>query len=1067
MRGHLTLLCRHVTVSLDSRADALEAPVFNSRADLPPITSSQMRYALRAVQRDIHAARAVHGDGKLSTIGATGLIVGPFEPDVYWAAEQLVRAQSEALRSSLCDAPECGYQVVHDSAPVSPMLFDVSGAADPAASAHAWIERDFSVPFAADGLVVASRHVLFKLGEQEHLVYCKYDHALFDGWGTSLFATRLGIAYSRIIAGEVVQPVVEVSTAEMLEDEHAYLASRRHAADREYWLQRMQRYAGGYFTPATSLVNRRIVLGLDQQEMSALKHWTNAEQVGAFHFFAAVLHATLFRLVAARDLSIGLPILNRRNAREKQTIGLFLGFCCLRASASPSMSVAELARSVAVQMKADFRHQRYPLEAIAGETGGLPFEVSLSYEKHDYNVALAGSPAFVTPLQTPAQAYALKVFVRDFDNIRPIFIDFDVNDSCFGGLSPELLVETFQAVMRQALASPATQLLSIRPMRVPPTVRAQRQDTGVVVTDLCSEFERMAARTPAAVAVRGASGALDYAQLDAHANTLAASLRALDVGPEARVGLCGTRDIHFVIGMLGILKTGAAYVPLDLAYPAERLDFLIADSGVMALVGEAADLGRLPAHALPCCVIDPQEQPAAQSAAQPRRIAPQQAAYVIYTSGSTGTPKGCVITHANVLRLFEVSAAPFALGPTDVWSVFHSTAFDFSVWEIWGALLHGGSAVFVPYETSRDPQAFAAFMQQQRVSVLSQTPSAFRLLAEQPGLLPDLRLVVFGGEALESSSLREWFARYGDQRPQLVNMYGITETTVHVTARVLGSADVGGALCPIGEPLADLSLQLLDSYGEPVLPGVTGEIYVGGAGVARGYLNRPGLTATRFVPDPYGPPGSRRYRSGDLARRRADGETEYLGRADQQVKIRGFRIEPAEIEAALRLHPAVRDAAVVCERSAQGEMRLIGYVSAVAAEELEGLRAHLVAQLPAHMVPAHLIRLDTLPLTHNGKLDRGALPAPETLAPHAHEAPATPTEKLLAGIWARVLGVTPNRNDNFFALGGDSILSLRMVNEVRSAIGRAIPLQGIFSAASLRGFAAWLDTLPASATVES
>ena len=330
------------------------------------------------------------------------------------------------------------------------------------------------------------------------------------------------------------------------------------------------------------------------------------------------------------------------------------------------------------------------------------------------------------------------------------------------------------------------------------------------------------------------------------------------------------------------------------------------------------------------------------------------------------------------------------------------------------------------------------------------------MLAAQPGTLPDLRLVVFGGEALAVSSLRDWFSQYGDQHPLMVNMYGITETTVHVTARTLCREGAARAGSPIGEPLADLSLQLLDRYGEPVLPGVAGEIHVGGPGVARGYLNRPGLTATRFVPDPDGPPGARCYRSGDLARRRADSEIDYLGRADQQIKIRGFRIEPAEIEAALRLHSTVRDAAVVFDPNPQGEPRLIGYLTGIAHDDINTLRTHLAASLPAHRVPAHLV-----------VLDRRALPAPAAVAQNAYEPPATPTEALLAAIWTRVLGIAPGRNDNFFALGGDSILSLRMVNEVRNATRCNVPLQGIFTTSSLQGFAAWLDTLAASAASDT
>jgi amino acid adenylation domain-containing protein len=860
-----------------------------------------------------------------------------------------------------------------------------------------------------------------------------------------------------------VSPVVcqETGINEMLVDERNYLSSEKYATARKYWAKRLESYEGGHFARATSLANRRMVLSLTEDEMTALQKWTAVEKVTEFHFFAAVLHVTLFRLVAARDLTIGLPILNRRTAREKQTVGLFLGFCVLRTSPALGSGFSDLVKSIGAQLKADFRHQRYPLETLANETGSLPFEVSLSYEKHDYNSAFTGTSTIVTPLRTPVQSYPLKVFIRDFDTKRPIFIDFDVNNSCFGDLDPEMLVSTFQSVMREALDDRDTGLIPA------PVMEPSRQAPAALHTDLCSVFERVAAQHPASVAVQGDSGTLTYAALEARANALAWSLRERGAGPEMRIGVCGGRDIHFVVGMLAVLKTGAAYIPLDPAYPADRLAFLIADSGMIALVGSAAELEHMPASDLPRCTIDLQDAADPGRGAPPRQLCAAQAAYVIYTSGSTGTPKGCIVTHANLLRLFDATGKPFGLSSSDVWSVFHSTAFDFSVWEIWGALLHGARAVFVPYETSRDPQAFAEFLRMHRVSVLSQTPSAFRLLDGQPGMLPELRLVVFGGEALATASLRDWFRRYGDQRPRMVNMYGITETTVHVTARTLRREDADRAhASPIGQPLADLSLQILDRHGQATLPGVAGEIHVGGPGVARGYLNRPGLTAARFVPDPDGPPGSRRYRAGDLARRRADQEIEYLGRADQQIKIRGFRIEPGEIEAAIRRHPAVRDVAVICDQDARGAARLVAYVTHTSTDDpgtLPGtLRERLGASLPAHMVPAHFVTLAALPLTHNGKLDRRALPAPRAAHDDAtHEPPVTPTEQLLADIWGRVLNCTPGRNDSFFALGGDSINSLRALNETRQATGLDLPLQGIFSAPTLRAFAAWIDGIAA------
>ncbi|AOJ09695.1 hypothetical protein WS71_20550 [Burkholderia mayonis] len=1019
---------------------------------------------MRAAQRNIHAAKKIHEDHRLANIGATARIVGPLDHDLFWRAADFVARHSPALRSSLHDSVDGMFQIVHDDARVARDMLDLRAHADPHAAARRFVDDDFERrPFASDGREIANSMVLIRVGDTEHIAYAKYDHALFDGWATSRFYTLLCDAYNRLRAGG--EPVAwrETHIDAMLDDERAYLSSDKCAASRRYWAERLASYDSTYFRRATSLPNRRTVLELTAHEAAEVRAWAGTRHANAFHFFAAVLHATLFRVVAARDLAIGLPILNRRTATDKQTIGLFLGFCVLRTAAAPADTFTDLVARIAAQLKADFRHQRYPLDALAGEQGRLPFEVSLSYEKHDYDATFDGTSTTVTPLRTPAQSYPLRVYVRDFDTRRPIFVDFDTNDSCFGDLTPKALVETFRSVMREALDDTNARLVPAKPSRGdapaarPPATPMPRH------ANLCSAFEAIAARHPADIAVSGGAGSLTYAQLDARANALAASLRALGAGPEQRIGLCSGRDLHFAIGMLAILKTGSAYVPLDPAYPGERLRFLIDDSAMIAIVGMTGELDRLPPHDLPRRAIELDDDDAPHPA-PPRTLCADQAAYVIYTSGSTGAPKGCVVTHANVLRLFDVTRTPFELSSNDVWSVFHSTAFDFSVWELWGALLHGARAVFVPYDTSRDPLAFAGFLRDHRVSVLSQTPSAFRLLDRQHARLPALRLVVFGGEALAPASLRDWFDRYGDVRPRLVNMYGITETTVHVTARSLRRDDADSALSPIGDPLADLSLHILDPHGEPALDGVAGEIHVGGPGVARGYLNRPGLTAARFVPDPAGPPGARRYRAGDLARRRADGEIEYLGRADQQIKIRGFRIEPAEIEAALRLHPAVRDAAVVCDADAHGNARLVAYVTRRAIDSADAasdsnlppgtlepaephhafdasfdacdaaaLRAHLAARVPAHMIPAHFVALAALPLTVNGKLDRRALPAPKTLLDTvAHTPPVTPTERLLADIWTRVLGRSPSRHDSFFALGGDSINSLAVITGARA-----------------------------------
>jgi amino acid adenylation domain-containing protein len=439
---------------------------------------------------------------------------------------------------------------------------------------------------------------------------------------------------------------------------------------------------------------------------------------------------------------------------------------------------------------------------------------------------------------------------------------------------------------------------------------------------------------------------------------------------------------------------------------------------------------------------------------------PTNLAYVIYTSGSTGQPKGALLTHANVLRLFEASAEHFSFGPDDVWTLFHSCAFDFSVWEIFGALLYGGKLVIVPHAVSRSPEDFHALLIEQKVTVLNQTPSAFKPLinvacAAQQKLA--LRYVVFGGEALDVPSLKPWFDHFGDQSPKLINMYGITETTVHVTHRVITTADIKTQGSPIGAPLADLSWYLLDAALNPVPKGCIGELYVGGAGLARGYLNRQDLTATRFIPNLFAEDGSRLYRTGDMARYRTDGSIDYLGRSDHQVKIRGFRIELGEIEAQLLAQPQIRQAVVLAQDNASGQQLVAYLVGDESSREI--LKAALKDNLPDYMVPAHLIFLPNLPLTANGKLDRKALPQPD--ASHLqgeYVAPQTELERQIADIWQDVLKLERvGLTDNFFELGGHSLLVIKVVSRLQLQLGLQLTPQQLFQAPVLGDFAAGLE----------
>ncbi|MGA5303627.1 amino acid adenylation domain-containing protein [Nucisporomicrobium flavum] len=513
---------------------------------------------------------------------------------------------------------------------------------------------------------------------------------------------------------------------------------------------------------------------------------------------------------------------------------------------------------------------------------------------------------------------------------------------------------------------------------------------------------------PNAVAV----GDLTYAELEARANRLAHELIARGVRPESRVAVRLPRSEELIVALLAVVKAGGCYVPVDSAAPKARQDSIIGDARPVCVIGEGGIGVDAPGR--------PDTRPAVD-------MNPDNAAYVIYTSGSTGRPKGVVVTHRDVRALFAAADRTFDFSADDVWTMFHSYAFDFSVWELWGPLLHGGRLVLVPHDVARDPQRFRALLRDERVTVLNQTPSAFYPLIEADAAEPDrlpLRYVVFGGEALDPSRLAPWYER--NAGPVLVNMYGITETTVHVSFRELDPADVTRPSV-IGGALPGLAVHVLDAYLQPVPEGMTGEMYVAGAQLARGYLDRPALTASRFVANPYGP--GRLYRSGDLARWE-NGELVYLGRSDQQVKVRGYRIEPGEIEAALLALPGIANAAVVVR-----DGRLVAYLVARAGSrpDVDAIRAHLASVLPDYMVPAAFVTLDALPLTVNGKLDRAALPAPaRTVAAPVEAAGEIPAVTALRELFAEVLGLDGVPADgDFFALGGDSIVAIQLVNRAK------------------------------------
>jgi amino acid adenylation domain-containing protein len=629
----------------------------------------------------------------------------------------------------------------------------------------------------------------------------------------------------------------------------------------------------------------------------------------------------------------------------------------------------------------------------------------------------------------------------------------------FDRLSVERLVGGFVRLVGGVVGDPGVVLsgvgfLSVDELGVvgAPSVLVEEHECFGGLGSLGEVFAARVGLVPDAVAVVCGGVELSYAQLEERANRVARVLRGLGVGAESLVGVCLERGVDLVPVLVGVLKAGAGYVPLDPAHPVGRWGFVLGDTGAPVVVtssalaptvGEVFDGSLLVVDS--GVLDDVSGDPVAPVAG------PDNVAYVIYTSGSTGRPKGVCVTHRNVLRLMGIGHQLYGFGDTDVWPLFHSFAFDVSVWELWGSLLFGGRLVVVPFATVRSPEDFLDVLVEHNVTVLNQTPSAFRGLVRLAGEGDprvdqlSVRLVVFAGERLEFSQLGPWVARRGLASPVLANMYGITETTVHSTFYQVRAGDVvSGAGNPIGVPLADLRIYLLDEDGNLVPIGVAGEIYVGGPGVARGYHARPGLTAQRFVPDPFGVPGARLYRSGDLARRLPDGSLQFVGRADDQVKVRGYRVELGEVQAGLRAHPAVADAVVI-----HHDELLVAYiVPAAGGLDLADLRQGLAGRLPDYMVPARFIPVERIPLTANGKLDIRALPDPgtdERLHTAEYVPPSTPAEHAITAAYRDILRTDQvSTQDNFFTIGGNSLLAVRLSARIREAFDLDYPVKLIF-----------------------
>ena len=998
---------------------------------------------------------------------------GRLYPAALAAALGEIARRHEALRTTFREEAGEPEQIVAEPARFPLPLIDLQGHPEEAALlGDAEARRPFDL-----GRGPLLRAALLRLDAGEHVLLVTMHHIVSDGWSTGVLVRELGALYAAAVMGAPSPlPELAVQYADFAVWQRRHLSGERLAAGLAWWRERLAGLPPALELPADHPRPARLSarggaheFAIPEEDLAGLDRLARSRGATLFMTLLAGFAALLGRYTGRDDLAVGTPVAGRDRRETEPLIGLLVNTLVLRLDVAGDPELSALLKRAREATLAAYAHQEVPFERLVEElaperSSGRPplAQVMLVLQNAPSSpLELPGLAIRSAPVETATAKLELTCTFTGTE--RGLAGRLEYSRDLFEGATIERLAGHLARLLAGAAAAPRLRLSELPLLSA--AERAQLLAWNRAVPEarpeatLTALFAAQVARAPEAPAVTFAGETLSYCELDRRANRLARHLRRLGVGPEARVGMLLERSLEMVVALLGILKAGGAYVPLDPAVPEERLAFLCHDAGLQALVTDGRD-GLPPVPAVVRLGAEAEED---GGPLEPL-VRPDHLCYVIYTSGSTGRPKGVLVRHGSVARLLSATQAWFGCGPADVWTLFHSCSFDFSVWELWGALAYGGRLVVVPYWVSRSPEAFRRLLAEERVTVLNQTPSAFRQLVQADAEAGDslaLRLVIFGGEALDLAALRPWYERHAPDVPRLVNMYGITETTVHVSYRPLDAADLGSPRSPIGVAIPDLGLRLLGPRLELVPVGVPGEICVGGAGLARGYLGRPDLTAERFVPDPYAErPGERLYRSGDLARHRPDGGLDYLGRRDEQVKVRGFRVEPGEVEAALRALPQVRAAVVLPRRDPSG-VALVAYLETARGAAAAGeLRKLLRGRLPDYMVPAAWVFVEPMPRTVNGKLDRRALAA-LPLEPDEGEAagaPRTPSEELVAGIFAEVLErerVGPAAD--FFALGGHSLLATRVASRVRAVLGVELPVRAVFEVPTVEALAARIE----------
>ncbi|NDJ57519.1 amino acid adenylation domain-containing protein [Enterobacteriaceae bacterium 4M9] len=943
----------------------------------------------------------------------------------------------------------------------------------------ALLEADYDERFSPDAPPLL-RFTLVKFAPQQHFLIFTNHHLLLDGWSVPVLLQEFFTLYSEDASGLTLPPAVPYR------DYLQWVTSRNEDEMRAVWRDALHELDAPTLV-AKGRVTENLQPNLLHKKMDSVRtQQLNqcARQLGITvnTLLQGAWGVLLGEMTGRSDVVFGITVSGRPGELPgvERVVGLLINTVPLRLNYSLAETFGAMLQRLQAEQTRLLDYQYLDLTTIQTDAGyGDLFDTLMVFENYplieqnDSQSAQALSISMSSHHGGDASHYPLGLVAVPGEHLS---LRFSSLPDLLDDSSVAALAERYMHIVDAIIDNPQQVIGSLPLMQSweMPTLLSQPPSHWATLT-LHEVFEQRVQDDPDAVALSLGDECLSYRELNARANHLSRLLVSHGVGSEDVVALALPRSIEMIVGLLAILKAGAAYLPLDVHNPAERLAYILKDASPVCIVTDTEHTDTLSSSA-PKVLIDAKDYQQQLAALSPDNLQPQERlrpvsekslAYIIYTSGSTGNPKGVMIPHENVLRLFTSTQAWFDFTHTDIWTLFHACSFDFSVWEIWGPLLYGGELVVVPYLVSRDPQAFLRLLSEKKVTVLNQTPSAFYQLIEadhanERDRYPlSLRTVVFGGEALDLKQLERWYERHAPDAPTLINMYGITETTVHVSYQALTPEMARSATgSPIGVGIPDLRIYLLDGALRPVPPGVEGEMYIGGAGLARGYLNRRDLSSERFVADPFGQPGARMYRSGDLAIRDDQGTLRYLGRADQQVKIRGFRIELGEIENTLASYPAITQAVVLVREDTPGNPQLVGYVTSDSHCDIESaaLLSFASERLPDYMLPAAIIQVERFPLTINGKLDKRALPAPTFSHSQTSRTPRTAQEEILAGLFTEVLGCeSVGIDDNFFMLGGHSLLAMRLIARIASVLEVELPIRTLFENPTIAQLASSLE----------